>query len=120
MLEAISLLAFKSASVSPRTMAPETCSGPCTRAWASTTGSTWVTPGMARRRAISAARPGPLMAGPVTKASPLKPSIRPTSSVRKPFITLITMISVATASRMPTKEMIETSATPPSRRLARR
>ena len=60
------------------------------------------------------------MAGPMTKASPLNPSIRPTSSVRNPFMTLITMIRVATASRMPTKEMMETSATPPSFRLARR
>ena len=35
---------------------------------------------------------------------PLMPSARETSSVRKPFITLITMISVATPSAMPTSE----------------
>jgi hypothetical protein len=46
--------------------------------------------------------------------------MRFSSSARKPFITLITMISTATASMMPMKEISEISATPPSRRLARR
>ena len=35
---------------------------------------------------------------------PLMPRIRVTSSTRKPFITAITMISVATPSMIPTKE----------------
>jgi hypothetical protein len=41
-------------------------------------------------------------------------------SARKPFITEMTMISTETASAMPTKEMAEISATPPSSRRARR
>ena len=44
----------------------------------------------------------------------------PERSARKPFITDITMISTATASMMPTNEMIEISAMPPSLRRARR
>ncbi len=35
------------------------------------------------------------------------PRIRSSNSVRKPFITAITMMSVATPSMMPMKEMIE-------------
>jgi hypothetical protein len=46
--------------------------------------------------------------------------MRSSSSARKPFITLITMISTATARAMPTKEIIEIRATPPSLRRARR
>ncbi len=51
---------------------------------------------------------------------PLKPRMRLRSSTRKPFITDMTMISTATASAMPMKEIAEISATPPWLRLARR
>ena len=47
--------------------------------------------------------------------------MRPSSSCRKPFITDITMISVATPSAMPTSEKLEMTETKPLLlRLARR
>ena len=47
--------------------------------------------------------------------SPLMPRMRDTSSVWKPLMTLVTTISVATPSAMPTREktaMIETNRSP--------
>lgn len=46
--------------------------------------------------------------------------MRPISSERKPFITAITMISVATPSMMPMKEMKAMTEMKPSLRRARR
>ena len=46
--------------------------------------------------------------------------MRPSSSLRKPDMMLITLISTATASMMPMKLMTAMVATPPSLRLARR
>ena len=46
--------------------------------------------------------------------------MRPTSSARNPFITDITMISVATPSAMPSNEKIAMTETNPSARRARR
>jgi hypothetical protein len=51
---------------------------------------------------------------------PLKPRVRPASSVRKPFMIDITVIRANTASMMPMKEMMVMVETPPSLRLARR
>jgi hypothetical protein len=51
---------------------------------------------------------------------PLTPTIFSSSSFRKPFITDITMISVATPSRMPRKEKPAMTETKPSRRRVRK
>ena len=50
----------------------------------------------------------------VTKMWPLKPRILSSSSLRKPFITDMTMISVATPSMMPRKEKPAMTETKPS------
>ena len=51
---------------------------------------------------------------------PLSPRILSSSSLRKPFITAITMISVATPSMMPRKENPAITEMNPSLRRARR
>jgi hypothetical protein len=51
---------------------------------------------------------------------PFKPRILSSNSWRKPFITAMTMISVATPSMMPTKEMPAMMEMNPSLRRARR
>ena len=102
-------------------MAPVTWLGPMAMAWASITGKACVTPGTLAMRSTAWSRVCALSSTPPwTKTCPLKPRILPSSSSRKPFITDITMISTATASVMPTNEMIEIRATPPSLRRARR
>ena len=54
------------------------------------------------------------------KMWPLMPTILFRSSLRKPFITESTMISVATPSMMPRKEKPAMTETKPSRRRVRR
>ncbi len=48
------------------------------------------------------------------------PMMRPTNSTRKPFITDITMMRVATPSAIPSSEKIAMTETKPSWRRARR
>jgi hypothetical protein len=54
------------------------------------------------------------------KMWPLMPTILSSSSLRNPFITESTMISVATPSMMPMKEKPAITDTKPSRRRVRR
>ena len=55
-----------------------------------------------------------------TSMWPLSPRNLPTSSVRKPFITAMTVISVATPSMMPRKEKAAMTEMKASRRRERR
>ncbi len=90
-------------------------------AWLSVRGVTLTTPGDAAQTVHDGvAVRARSSTSPWTYMWPLKPSIRPSSSLRKPAMMLITMIRAMTASMMPTKEMMAIRATPPSLRLARR
>ncbi|MNN46348.1 hypothetical protein D3C81_1607270 [compost metagenome] len=86
----------------------------------SVSGVTETTPGTSLIRFTVASRSGEVSTGPCTYICPLNDSIRPSSSLRKPAMMLITLISTATASMMPMKLMMAIRATPPSLRLARR
>ena len=85
-----------------------------------TTGAARVTPGTARSRRVrlSKSGKGPPMARTVTW--PLRPRMLLRSSCRKPFITDITMIRVATPSAIPTREKPEITEIKLSCRLALR
>ncbi len=86
----------------------------------SVSGATETTPGTSPMRAIAASRSGSHRMGPCTYIWPLNDRIRSISVPRKPDMILMTEISTATASIMPTKLMMAIRATPPSLRLARR
>jgi hypothetical protein len=101
-------------------MAPVIWLGPMAMAWASITGMAWVTPGTFSTRCTVGSRASPSSTPPVTKTWPLKPRILLSSSARKPFITDMTMIRIATARVTPAKEITVIRPTPPSLRLARR
>ncbi len=121
MFFAISDMRRRSSGVTPRTMAPVIWPCPTTMALASTMGMAWVTPGIRRMRSTACSTlAGSDSSAPDTYMWPLKPRIRPSSSVLKPFITDMTMISTATAAITPKKEITDTSATPPCLRRALR
>ena len=83
-------------------------------------GAARVTPGTARSRCAMTSKSGSGPAAASTVTWPLKPRIEARNSLRKPPITDITMISVATPSAMPTSEKPEITETKLSCRLARR
>ncbi len=86
----------------------------------STIGRTETTPGICRIFWSSSSK---FVIGPPLETMPrwpLMPMMRPTNSARNPFITDITMISVATPSAMPNSEKIAITETNPSCRRARR
>ena len=121
MLPAIVLDLARSSARTPRTSTPLPLYGEEPKAWPSTSG-------MARRRPATAAmRCRDLRVvgqrrcrAAATKMWPLMPTILSSSSLRKPFITDSTTISVATPSMMPRNEKPAMTETKPSRRRVRR
>jgi hypothetical protein len=80
-----------------------------------------VTPGAVLSAAAAASKSAiPPARSASTVTWPVKPRILLRSSVRKPFITAMTMMSVATPSAMPTKEKPAITEMKPSLRRARR
>ena len=104
----------------PRTSTPEAFHGEDASAWPSTTGAasrmpwTWLMRSATSFQSVSGDSSG------CTRMWPLRPRILSSSSLRKPFITAITMISVATPSMMPRKEKPAMTEMNPSLRRARR
>ena len=104
----------------PRTKTPEALNGEDASAWPSTTGAasrmpwTWLMRSATSFQSVSGDSSG------CTRRWPLRPRILSSSSLRKPFITAITMISVATPSMMPRKENPAMTEMNPSLRRARR
>ena len=95
----------------PRTMTPLATPFCVAITCPSTMGATRMTPVTARTRAAMASK---LVRGPMelcTVTCPFKPRMRERSSWRNPFITAITIISVATPSAMPTSEKPEITET---------
>ena len=104
----------------PRTSTPVALNGEEASAWPSTTGA-------ARRDARTLEMRSATSCQSVSGDSsgwirrwPLRPRILSSSSLRKPFITAMTMISVATPSMMPRKEKPAMTEMNPSLRRARR
>ncbi len=88
--------------------------------WPSISGIAYLTPGTPRIRAATSSKPEKLPSRLCTTTWPFKPSILLNSSWRKPFITAMTMISVATPSVMPMKEKPAITEMNPSLRRARK
>ena len=104
----------------PRTSTPLALNGEEASAWPSTTGAASRTPGtMAMRPATASQSVSGESSGWISRW-PLRPRILSSSSLRKPFITAITMIRVATPSMMPRNENPAITEMKPSRRRARR
>ena len=120
MFLAIEVRLFRSAARMPRTSTPAALKAEDASAWPSTTGaakrmpSTWLMRSATSFQSVSGDSSG------CTSKCPFSPRILSKSSLRKPFITAITMISVATPSMMPRKEKPAMTEMKPSLRRARR
>ena len=104
----------------PRTSTPDALNGDDASAWPSTIGAASRMPGTPDKRSATACQSVSGDSSGCTSRCPLRPKILSSNSLRKPFITAITMISVATPSMMPTKEMPAMIEMNPSLRRARR
>ena len=114
MLVASSARAWKSRARSPRTSAPAATPFADAITCPSTSGVTVTTPSTLRSLSATASKSLRLRSNPVTSRWPLMPRMRPRSSARKPFITDMTMISVATPSMIPSSENQATTEMKPS------
>ena len=99
---------------------PPALNGEDASAWPSTIGAASLIPLTAAMRAETASQSVSGFSKGWIKRWPLRPRILSSSSLRKPFITAITMISVATPSTMPKKENPAMTEMNPSLRRARR
>ena len=104
----------------PRTSTPEALNGDDASAWPSTIGAASRTPGTLATRSATACQSVSGDSSGWIRRWPLSPRIFSSSSWRKPFITAMTMISVATPSMMPRKENPAMTEMNPSLRRARR
>ncbi len=110
----------RSCSLMPRTRTPPELNGEEASAWPSTIGAASFIPGTLSTRAATSAQSVSGFSSGWISRWPLRPRIFCNSSWRKPFITAITMISVATPSVMPKKEKPAMTEMNPSLRRARR
>ena len=94
----------RSAARMPRTSTPDALNGEDASACPSTIGAASMTPGTLEMRSATASQSVSGCSSGWISRCPLRPRILSSSSLRKPFITAITMISVATPSMMPRKE----------------
>ena len=104
----------------PRTSTPLALNGEEASAWPSTTGAARRTPGTIMMRPATASQSVSGESSGWISRWPLSPRILSSSSLRKPFMTAITMMRVATPSMMPRKENPAMTEMNPSRRRARR
>ena len=120
MFLAIEVRLLRSSARMPRTNTPAALNGEDASAWPSTTGAasrmpaTWLMRSATSFQSVSGNSSG------CTSRCPLRPRILSSNSLRKPFITAITMISVATPSMMPRKEKPAMTEMKPSLRRARK
>ncbi len=120
MLLAIEGSLARSSPRTPRTSTPVALNGEEASAWPSTIGDASMTPSiLATRSATSFQSVSGDSSGWISRW-PLRPRILSSSSLRKPFITAITMMSVATPSMMPRNEKPAMTEMNPSLRRARR
>ncbi len=110
----------KSSSLIPRTSTPPELNGEDASAWPSTMGAASLMPGALAMRAETSCQSVSGFSSGWISRWPLRPRIFSRSSWRKPFITAITMIRVATPSTMPRKEKPAMTEMNPSLRRARR
>ncbi len=104
----------------PRTSTPEALNGDDASAWPSTIGAARRTPSTLETRSATASQSVSGDSSGWISRWPLRPKILSSSSWRKPFITAMTMISVATPSMMPRNEKPAMTEMNPSLRRARR
>ena len=109
-----------SSSRTPRTSTPPAAAWDEASACPSTIGKASLTPGTLFTVAASSAKSVIGLSMGAMKMWPLMPTILLRSSLRNPFITDSTMMSVATPSMMPAKEKPAMTEMKPSRRRARR
>ena len=110
----------RSSSLMPRISTPPALNGEEASAWPSTMGAASLMPGTLSMRAETSAQSVSGFSSGWISRWPLSPRIFSRSSWRKPFITAMTMISVATPSMMPRKEKPAMTEMKPSLRRARR
>ena len=104
----------------PRISTPPELNGEDASAWPSTIGAARRMPGTLAMRAATSCQSVSGFSKGWIKRWPLRPRILSSSSLRKPFITAITMIKVATPSMMPRKENPAMTEMNPSLRRARK
>ena len=104
----------------PRTSTPPELNGEEASAWPSTMGAASLMPLTLSTRAATAAQSVSGFSSGWIRRWPLRPRIFSSNSWRKPFITAMTMISVATPSTMPRKENPAMTEMNPSLRRALR
>ncbi len=104
----------------PRTSTPVALNGDDASACPSTIGAARRMPGTPLMRSATSSQSVSGDSSGCTSRWPLRPRILSSSSLRKPFITAITMISVATPSMMPRNEKPAMTEMKPSLRRARR
>jgi hypothetical protein len=104
----------------PRTSTPPALNGDDASAWPSTIGAASLMPLTLSSLAATSAQSVSGFSSGWIRRWPLSPRILSSSSCRKPFITAMTMMSVATPSMMPTKEKPAMTEMNPSLRRARR
>ena len=119
-LFAIEVSLFRSAERMPRTSTPAELNGEDASACPSTIGAASRMPGTLEMRSATASQSVNGVSSGCTSRWPFSPRILSSSSLRKPFITAMTMISVATPSMMPRNEKPAMTEMNPSRRRERR
>ena len=120
MFLAIEVSLVRSAERMPRTSTPEALNGDDASAWPSTIGAASLMPSTLETRSATASQSVSGDSSGWIRRWPLSPRILVKSSWRKPFITAMTMISVATPSMMPRNENPAITEMNPSLRRARR
>ena len=120
MLRAIEVMLVKSSERMPRTSTPVAPNGEVASACPSTMGAASRMPCTALMRSATTFQSVSGLSSGCTSRWPFRPRILSSSSLRKPFITAMTMISVATPSMMPRKENPAMTEMNPSLRRARR
>ena len=120
MLLAIEASFARSLARMPRTSTPEALNGEDASAWPSTIGAASRMPSTLETRSATASQSVSGDSSGWISRWPLRPRIFASSSWRNPFITAMTMMSVATPSMMPRKEKPAMTEINPSLRRARR
>ena len=104
----------------PRTSTPAELNGEEASAWPSTIGAASRMPGILEMRSETGSQSVSGDSSGWIRRWPLRPRILSSSSLRKPFITAMTMMRVATPSMMPRNEKPAMTEMNPSLRRARR
>ena len=117
---AIEVRLLRSSARMPRMKTPAALKGDDPSPWPSTTGAASRTPATWLMRSATSFQSVSGDSSGCTRRCPFSPRILSSNSLRKPFITAITIISVATPSMIPRKENPAITEMKPSFRRARR